>query len=518
MNSYSLCVNREKWSFVSLQFISLLLMIVLLYPWQFVWSQDGVDTLSDKEITKAVGIEMIVDPIVAGVNVNVHTQDGIVTLEGEVDNLASKERSERIALSVLGVRSVINELELKDVIKSDSSIADDIIWKLVNNPATDSYEVEVKVIDGVAVLNGRVDSLAELRLAEKLAKQVSGVKRVDNLILAAIPSTRNDVEIAADIKETLYWDRKVDSHLIEVVVKDGEVMLLGTVGSGIEKQQAIQDSWVGGVRHVDGSALKVNPYLSRDELRNDKYASKSDEAIKKAVSQALQQDARINANNINVEVESGVVTLRGSADSLQEQQVAVQDSQNTVGVLQVKNFLTLSETAKVSDKTLEKSVFRAISIDPYVDNFEILASADNGKVTLLGTVDSFFEKAHAESIISGISGVKEVINKLTVINQAPLVYEPYIDEWDINFFIWYTRSNPSTDKTDRNIAENIRDQLWWSPFVDADRIKVNVNNGIAVLTGTVDNWTEWTVANENAYEGGAITVINKLNVLDQPNV
>ena len=518
MNSNRRCVNRNKWSFASLSFIWLSLMILLCYPWQMLWAQDGTDTLADKEITKAVGIEMIVDPIVAGLNVNIRTTDGVVTLDGTVDNLAIKERSERIALSVLGVRSVINKLELRDVSKSDTRIADDIKWKLINNPATDSYEVEVKVLGGVAVLSGRVDSLAEQRLAEKMAKQVSGVKRVDNLIVAAIPSTRNDVEIAADIKESLYWDRRVDSHLIEVVVKDGEVMLLGSVGSGIEKKQAIQTSWVGGVRGVDASALKVNPYLSRDELRSDKYVTKSDDSIKKAVEQALKYDARVLDDRIKVEVESGVVSLRGSVENLQARQYAVQDAQNTVGVMQVKNFLTLYETAKVPDKTLENHVFRAISIDPYVDNFEILASSKDGTITLLGTVDSFFEKAHAESIVSGITGVKEVNNKLNVLKETLLVYQPYIDDWDINSFIWYSRVNPSTDQSDRKIAENIREQLWWSPFVDADHIKVHVTNGIATLTGTVENWTEWSIANENAYEGGAITVINKLNVVDQPNV
>ena len=518
MNSNSLCVNRDKWSLTSLQMIAFLMLFVLCYPWQSLWAQNGVETIADKEITKAVGIEMIVDPIVAGVNIDIRTSDGIVSLDGTVDNLGIKERSERIALSVLGVRSVINKLELRDVAKSDLAITDDITWKLINNPATDSYEVEVKVIGGVAVLNGRVDSLAEKQLVEKLAKQVSGVKRVDNLILAAIPSTRNDVEIRADIQETLYWDRLVDGHLIEVVVKDGEVMLLGSVGSGIEKERAIQDSWVGGVRDVDASALKVNPYLSRQELRSDKYAAKSDNAIKKAVKQTLMNDARVFDERIKVEVNDGVVSLRGATDSLQAQQYAVQDAQNTVGVQQVKNFLTLYETATVPDKTLENKVFRAISIDPYVDNFEILASAKKGTVTLLGTVDSFFEKAHAESITSGITGVKEVDNKLVVINETVLVYEPYFDEWDINSFIWYNRTNPSTDKTDRRIAENIREQLWWSPFVDADEISVNVNNGVATLTGKVENWTEWSIANDNAYEGGAITVINKLNVVDQPNV
>ena len=70
----------------------------------------------------------------------------------------------------------------------------------------------------------------------------------------------------------------------------------------------------------------------------------------------------------------------------------------------------------------------------------------------------------------------------------------------------------STAKSDPEIAEAIRNELWWSPFVDADGITIVVEDGIATLTGTADSWAERQSATENAYEAGAVWVDNDLGV------
>jgi hypothetical protein len=54
--------------------------------------------------------------------------------------------------------------------------------------------------------------------------------------------------------------------------------------------------------------------------------------------------------------------------------------------------------------------------------------------------------------------------------------------------------------------------LRWSPFIDAGDVEVTVEAGIATLTGTVDSISEYDVARENAFEGSAIGVINKIGI------
>jgi osmotically-inducible protein OsmY len=48
--------------------------------------------------------------------------------------------------------------------------------------------------------------------------------------------------------------------------------------------------------------------------------------------------------------------------------------------------------------------------------------------------------------------------------------------------------------------------------VDRDEVTVTVDDGVAELTGTVETWNERRAAEENAYEGGAVTVDNDLGV------
>ena len=62
------------------------------------------------------------------------------------------------------------------------------------------------------------------------------------------------------------------------------------------------------------------------------------------------------------------------------------------------------------------------------------------------------------------------------------------------------------------MKEDIESEFFWSPFVDGGDITVEVDEGVATLTGEVDDWAELTAASENAWEGGAFNVINKLDV------
>jgi hypothetical protein len=43
-------------------------------------------------------------------------------------------------------------------------------------------------------------------------------------------------------------------------------------------------------------------------------------------------------------------------------------------------------------------------------------------------------------------------------------------------------------------------------------VNIDVRDGRVVLTGTVETWREYHAAEENAYEGGALIVSNRLEV------
>jgi osmotically-inducible protein OsmY len=65
---------------------------------------------------------------------------------------------------------------------------------------------------------------------------------------------------------------------------------------------------------------------------------------------------------------------------------------------------------------------------------------------------------------------------------------------------------------DTVIAESIKDQKWWNPFVDADEFFVTVKDGITTITGVVDSRSEHQAATENAYDDGALSIENDTKV------
>jgi osmotically-inducible protein OsmY len=136
----------------------------------------------------------------------------------------------------------------------------------------------------------------------------------------------------------------------------------------------------------------------------------------------------------------------------------------------------------------------------------------NGIVDLIGTVDAYVDSVRAEDLATRVNGVVAVNNHIVVNGGLdPYPYEPYVDDWYSGEFD-YRYDPPVTFKSDLEIEKDIENEFFWSPFVDSDKIEVDVDNGAATLTGQVDSLSEFKAAGRNAYEGGAVIVYNKLEV------
>lgn len=86
--------------------IAVLLLFALAAP-VFPFSDKPVD---DGVITDRVRQRLVSDPEVKGSAVEVDTKDGVVTLSGKVENGRAKEKAEKLAKKVSGVKSVVNKL------------------------------------------------------------------------------------------------------------------------------------------------------------------------------------------------------------------------------------------------------------------------------------------------------------------------------------------------------------------------------------------------------------------------
>lgn len=472
----------------------------------------ATEKIDDARIENALRAKLVATRGVPGDVIRSSVSDGVATLTGRVDNLLARERALRVAKQLRGVVAVIDRIEVRPAHRPQAELLSDVIAALAADPATDSWEVGVGIDAGTVKLTGQVDSYAERDLAATVVKGVRGVVGVESDITVGWSSHRLDEEIQQDIEERMRWDIRVNSDRIEVSVHDGRVVLSGDVGSFAEREEAIGMAWVQGVNAVDAERLEVR-WWARDAMeRNKKWPDVTDEQMRKAIRRALLHDPRVLAFQPQVEARDGVVTLRGVVDSLKAKKAAGRDAENTIGVWYVRNLLEV-RTDPVADELLEGSVRDALRRDPYLTQRSIRVSAVNGKVYLLGDVDSYFERAQAEDAVARVVGVVEVDNQLDVAYDGRDygILDRYDDE-PLESPYGFDHPSVRPSKSDSAIEAAIEAELFWSPFVNEDSIEVEVIDGEATLSGTVESWHERMAATENAFEGGASEVVNQLKI------
>jgi len=270
---------------------------------------------------------------------------------------------------------------------------------------------------------------------------------------------------------------------------------------------------------VDADALNVASWARDDRFRQEKYVQKTDTELVTAVEDALIYDPRVGSFEIDVSVSNGIVALSGKVDNLKAKRAAAQTARNVVGVWRVTNNIKV-RSATVSDSTIRSKVENALATDPYVERYHITLTIVDNEVYLYGDVDTYFEKARAEDVVSAIEGVAAVHNRLNVEDAYDTyTYAPYVDDdWNLYDYSWVPDTGDRrTAKSDWEIKEDIESELFWSPFVDSDEITVTVDDGVATLSGAVETMSERAAAEKNAYDGGAVAVDNNLTVTYGPD-
>lgn len=469
----------------------------------------NISLYSNADISEAVNAEYRVARGISAEEVYVESNEGIVQLSGTVDNLLAFDRAQRIAEMVKGVRSVVNNIEIKPPSIEDDALQADISAALDNDPAVEAWEVEAEVRNGIAILDGTVESWQEKQLVSRTVKGVEGAIGIENNITIDYETIRATGEIEEEVKSALRWDARIDSGDIEVSVDGDTVVLDGSVGSAFEKSLAESKAYVAGVQNVEVSNLTVTPATQERNLDDPGLqADVSDPEIEAAIEDALLYDPRVSSFDVTVSVNNGVVNLSGSVDNLKAKLAAAQDAMNTYGVWEVENNITVDPEGAISDAEIEENVQAAIERDPYLEPEQVNVAVSDGVVELDGAVDSYFEKWEAGDLAALTQGAVSVLNDLSVDYEIPN-YQTYFYDWDPVLMDYDFEPMMRPDDV---ISEAIEQQLKWSPVVSSSGIQVDVSDGVATLSGNVDSQFASMTAAEEAYEGGAIDVVNDLQV------
>jgi hyperosmotically inducible protein len=149
--------------------------------------QSAGEVVDDSTLTGKVKTALIEDPVTKAHQINVETYRGVVQLGGFVDSSEQKARATTVAQSVGGVKEVRNDLRVSDADQStmgqkvdDTVITTQVKAKLIADPTTEAYKINVETKGGVVQLSGFVDSDAARQRAGEVARSVDGVGNVDN--------------------------------------------------------------------------------------------------------------------------------------------------------------------------------------------------------------------------------------------------------------------------------------------------------------------------------------------------
>lgn len=174
--------------------------------------------------------------------IGVSTHHGVVTLNGSVDCWADKHAAEEAAHRVAGVLDVANEIDIKaswSVTRIDADIAEAVRDALTWNRFVPGQQIRSTVADhGTVTLSGAVGTLTQRDEAERVVRELAGVRCVVNQVTVEGPSVATGA-LHETIKQALERHVAREADRITVDVRGDTVVLSGAVASWRERRAVL---------------------------------------------------------------------------------------------------------------------------------------------------------------------------------------------------------------------------------------------------------------------------------------
>jgi len=208
--------------------------------------------------------------------------------------------------------------------------------------------------------------------------------------------------------------------------------------------------------------------------------TKTDTQLKQDVEDELCWDPRLNAAQIGVSVNVGVVSLFGQVDTYAEKWAAEEATRRVNGVRTVAQDLAVKVLANHtrSDSDIAAATQIALTSNVYIPN-SVTAKVENGEVTLQGQVTWNFEREAAERAVGHLPGVVAVNNVVTL--------------------------KPKTSEA--QVQLKVAAALQRQSAVDSRTIHVELHGSTVTLSGHASTWQSIKDAENAAWAAAGVTQV-----------
>jgi len=209
--------------------------------------------------------------------------------------------------------------------------------------------------------------------------------------------------------------------------------------------------------------------------------------IQKDVIDEIKWEPFLNASEIGVAVNNGVVTLSGTVNTYSKKRAAEDAAKRVAGVKAVAEEIEvkLFATSVKNDTEIAQRITDSLKWQSAVQENKVKVTVEKGWVTLEGEVDWEFQKKAIKNIVSNLTGVKGIGNLITV--------------------------KPSVSAKD--IKQKIAAAFHRSATIDSEKIQIDVHGNKAILSGKVRSWAEKKEAQNASWSAPGITFVeNKLEI------